>query len=686
MTTKTNKSTPGTFYDIHLHAFNLGHAGILSFVNRFVLNNKMSINDLSSGKYIQLIFRMLFLSKSSDTTPTLKKLKNTTVLAVLWLLAIDLLSIIVFTILLMFSFKWTSILIKISLFIFGCYAIVGAFFLIKNRYFKKKRKGGIINTLSIFDNTIDRQFIYLEMDYLRFHPKINDIICCEKQSFYNRFSEIANEWSKNSAINIAGNEYSLVVLTPLMMDFGYKGMGNMDKSITYYNLAPKKSVVDQVIDLYYGIKEYMKESPVKLFEIYPFLGINPSNYNLGASLNMGAFKKKADIKNIKISQKLEKYLMFVKKTETLVFFRQIDNKEMVWDVYNWLSEYYEGIDESLIFKLNEDEKLKNDENNLPKMLYKYFSNYQGNPEDFRKVFNVHFGKFRLLDKIFKSDYNNDEEYIEVFQVANNLLKEYKELSESVERNNKIPIESEFMENIRKLTQMDKSNYKTFMREAKYLIKLDIDHEDIRSNFFAGIKVYPPLGFDPWPEKFEEDIIKVNLLYQYCCERNIPVTTHCSDAGFVVIDKKEDWKISSPSHWKQVLNVYPDLKLNFAHFGVQLDKYFKGWGEWQEEIILMLLNSKYKNVYADFSDISYDNNKYRDFTNSLKSVLKKNNKSFSDVENKVLFGTDFMVNLFGIDSYYQYLFEFHNTNSFVNQFNFSDKNKLCEKNPSNFLFR
>jgi hypothetical protein len=36
--------------------------------------------------------------------------------------------------------------------------------------------------------------------------------------------------------------------------------------------------------------------------------------------------------------------------------------------------------------------------------------------------------------------------------------------------------------------------------------------------FAGIKLYPPLGYDPWPAKNEERE-KVKLLYHKCLEKN-----------------------------------------------------------------------------------------------------------------------------------------------------------------------
>lgn len=99
-------------------------------------------------------------------------------------------------------------------------------------------------------------------------------------------------------------------------------------------------------------------------------------------------------------------------------------------------------------------------------------------------------------------------------------------------------------------------------------KNDVDTMD--SNFFAGIKVYPPLGFDPWPEDGKERE-KVEYLYRFCIARKISLTSHCSDGGFVTADRAREF--ASPKRWGKVLERYPELRLNLAHFGMQKKKFW-----------------------------------------------------------------------------------------------------------------
>ncbi|GAH85893.1 unnamed protein product, partial [marine sediment metagenome] len=102
--------------------------------------------------------------------------------------------------------------------------------------------------------------------------------------------------SANNEITIDDTTYNKIVLCPLIMDFGYK---NIDNKNIFYNVPPQKPVTSQIIDLFKAIETYynneiaikkenkrnkfdVKEVKIdkseKLFEIYPFMGINPDNY------------------------------------------------------------------------------------------------------------------------------------------------------------------------------------------------------------------------------------------------------------------------------------------------------------------------------------------------------------------------------------------------------------------------
>jgi len=115
-----------------------------------------------------------------------------------------------------------------------------------------------------------------------------------------------------------------------------------------------------------------------------------------------------------------------------------------------------------------------------------------------------------------------------------------------------------------------------------------------SNYFAGVKLYPPLGFDPWPTTSTEEMAKVRYLYGYCSEKAIPITMHVSDGGFIAVPNSEE--LTSPRKWQAVLHAYPHLKVNLAHMGHQAKK---KWGlfpkrEWQE-IVLDLRNDTTRSI-------------------------------------------------------------------------------------------
>lgn len=169
--------------------------------------------------------------------------------------------------------------------------------------------------------------------------------------------------------------------------------------------------------------------------------------------------------------------------------------------------------------------------------------------------------------------------------------------------------------------------------------------------FFGVKIYPALGYDPsdyrlWP------------IYKICEEYKIPVLTHCggetiSTASTTLLiyeganpvtlntnNRKEMAKeLNDPIRWKLVLEKFPNLKLNFAHFG--------GYETWEEvtqlnesddpqhrkETIINFIKN-YPNVYADFSFNLVENH----LSKNLKSILYYS----EEVRNKTMFGTDYWV--------------------------------------------
>jgi predicted TIM-barrel fold metal-dependent hydrolase len=103
----------------------------------------------------------------------------------------------------------------------------------------------------------------------------------------------------------------------------------------------------------------------------------------------------------------------------------------------------------------------------------------------------------------------------------------------------------------------------------------------------GVKLYPPMDSPV-------DHIRLLPVYTACEARCIPITTHCSKGG---ISAPTFWAslfkgyMADPKYWEPILEKFPLLKINFAHFG-------GGVTSWEKTIINLM--KKYPNVYTDTS--------------------------------------------------------------------------------------
>ncbi|MGI6466205.1 MAG: amidohydrolase family protein [Sphaerochaetaceae bacterium] len=216
-----------------------------------------------------------------------------------------------------------------------------------------------------------------------------------------------------------------------------------------------------------------------------------------------------------------------------------------------------------------------------------------------------------------------------------------------------------------------------------LIETYMDHnsqDENKKDLYKGIKLYPPLGTNPWPSD-KSKLAKINLIYKWCEENNIPIITHCDDQGFRGVSAKLAQQYTNPESWEIVLKHYPTLKIDFAHYGRQYKTSIKKVFErsytedpWFNKIIELMI--KYENVYADFSfsgtEISFYNN-LNGFINKLKDDDKER------VLKRSLFGSDFMINLAKVESYSNYLSIFENSD-------FDDEavDLFVSENPMRFL--
>lgn len=209
---------------------------------------------------------------------------------------------------------------------------------------------------------------------------------------------------------------------------------------------------------------------------------------------------------------------------------------------------------------------------------------------------------------------------------------------------------------------------------------DIDH--MTTGSFAGVKVYPPLGFDPWPDGRHgdaEEMSKVELLYSLCCEKNIPITAHGGTGGFVTVDKKELRRYASVEKWEKVLAAFPDLRLNLAHFPMDEKMLWllpNPAHPLRNAYVKLVLN--HENAYIDFSCQVADDEYFVALGKALRRLPTPERKKLSE---RILFGSDFAVNLLGVESYNRCLSLYSKTKALTE----GEKHAFGCLNPERFLF-
>ena len=77
---------------------------------------------------------------------------------------------------------------------------------------------------------------------------------------------------------------------------------------------------------------------------------------------------------------------------------------------------------------------------------------------------------------------------------------------------------------------------------------------VNRTIFAGIKIYPPLGYKPFDKRFGKKDDKgecngnrIEAFYKLCNKNKVPILAHCSPGGvvthdsrkFIELDNKED---------------------------------------------------------------------------------------------------------------------------------------------------
>ena len=178
--------------------------------------------------------------------------------------------------------------------------------------------------------------------------------------------------------------------------------------------------------------------------------------------------------------------------------------------------------------------------------------------------------------------------------------------------------------------------------------------------FGGIKLYPSLGFFPFDSRLSE-------VYQYAEKNQIPIIVHCTNGGIFYrgknytqeqlipdnLNKNSQKKFDfsefkhlknhefknfflDPDNYLEILQVYPKLKLCFAHYGGndQIIASKKGVkNTWYEKIKKLLNHPDYPNVYTDISYTLSDSKVFNYLVEDIRNP---------DINHKILFGTDFFM--------------------------------------------
>ncbi|MGE0088564.1 MAG: amidohydrolase family protein [Bacteroidales bacterium] len=212
--------------------------------------------------------------------------------------------------------------------------------------------------------------------------------------------------------------------------------------------------------------------------------------------------------------------------------------------------------------------------------------------------------------------------------------------------------------------------------------------------FAGVKVYPPNGFSP----FDKVLVGPDSIFEFCCKNGIPIVSHCSYGGFatpamsidvngLIIPKGETEPkpyngkytftlglkngftemvreragvLNDPLIWEKVLEKYNNLILVLAHFG-------SGNDDWQNNILRLL--KKYPNFYTDISCMSDVPTLQK-----VKEIYDNN----PDIQDKILYGSDYFLDMFFNDSFVQYL------NRIKDTLKKPMFDKISSENPSKYM--
>ncbi|MBW4707170.1 amidohydrolase [Roseobacter sp. YSTF-M11] len=171
--------------------------------------------------------------------------------------------------------------------------------------------------------------------------------------------------------------------------------------------------------------------------------------------------------------------------------------------------------------------------------------------------------------------------------------------------------------------------------------------------FAGVKLYPPLGYKPtdnddtgiFGEKPGKKVRgadinrELDALYTWCSRHDVPIKSHATNSNAAGVCTALN---ASPALWEPVLTAYPDLRVNLAHFGrfdeTGADDTCNGGPTDWEELTAQLVASN-DGLYSDLGYwvAAYDGPASE--TSRIRRRLRTLIRQYPTLPDRLMFGTD-----------------------------------------------
>jgi predicted TIM-barrel fold metal-dependent hydrolase len=159
-------------------------------------------------------------------------------------------------------------------------------------------------------------------------------------------------------------------------------------------------------------------------------------------------------------------------------------------------------------------------------------------------------------------------------------------------------------------------------------------EAIEQGGAVGVKLYPPMGFQPSGNLASLPIpggglpIETSLwdLYRWCADNGVPILAHTGEKNYAPNGEEA----ADPENWRPVLEKYPDLRIDLAHFGGQTEP---NSYKWQQTAIGLF--GSFHNVYADVACLVPELDAPPNYWPKLKTEVGGNRS----IAGRLLYGSD-----------------------------------------------